>query len=102
MAFSKKLTDILTDAADVARADGADMFTFLMKKKSEHMVEATSIGNSDDPVTMFCVVSTLLDAIAMATGMTKKQILKTINKEIKTTVKAQKRGKCGRDLADFD
>lgn len=102
MAFSKKLTDILTDAADVARADGADMFTFLMKGKNEHALEATSIGNTDDPVIMFCVVSTLLDAISMATGMSRRKILKTINKEIKTTVKAQKRGKCGRDIADFD
>ena len=103
MAFTSKLTKVLAEAADVAHADGATMITFVMKDLNNKGVsEAMCIGNTNDPSTMVGFVSTLLDKLEENTGLSKKKLVKLMEKGVHSTVIAEKRAKSASDIADAD
>lgn len=104
MAFTNKLTKVLAEATDVAHADGATMITFVMKelKNTNGLSEAMCIGNTNDPGTMIGFVSTLLDKLEENTGMSKKKLVKMMEKGVHSTVIAEKRAKSANDIADAD
>lgn len=103
MAFTSKLTKMLAEAADVAHADGATMIAFVMKDKDKHgACEAMCMGSTNDPATMIAVTASLLDKIEEDTGINKKKLVKLMDKQIKSTVVAVKKGKSVRDIADAD
>ena len=103
MAFTTKLTKLLADAADVAHADGATMITFIMKEiDKKGASEAVCIGNTNDIGTMVGIVSSLLNKLEEDTGISKKKLVKLMDKNVHSTVVAEKKGKNGRELADFD
>lgn len=100
MAFSKKLTDLLAESCDVARADGADIVAFLMKGDGAR--GCMSFANTNDPATLLCVITALFENVEDNTGMGRKKLWKLMNKSIKTTLVARKRGEYAKDIADFD
>jgi len=103
MAFTNKLTKVLAEATDVAHADGATMITFVMKDLDHNgLSEAMCIGNTNDPGTMIGFVSTLLDKLEENTGMSKKKLVKMMEKGVHSTVIAEKRAKNANDIADAD
>ena len=103
MAFTSKLTKILAEAADVAHADGATMITFVMRElNNKGASEAMCIGNTNDPSTMIGFVSTLLDKLEERTGISKKKLVKIMDKQVHSTVVAEKRAKTAKDIADAD
>ena len=103
MAFTSKLTKILAEAADVAHADGATMITFVMKDLNNNgLSEAMCVGNTNDPSTMIGFVSTLLDKLEERTGISKKKLVKIMDKQVHSTVVAEKRAKTAKDIADAD
>ncbi len=103
MAFTNKLTKVLAEATDVAHADGATMITFVMKDLNNNgLSEAMCIGNTNDPGTMIGFVSTLLDKLEENTGMSKKKLVKMMEKGVHSTVIAEKRAKSANDIADAD
>lgn len=103
MAFTSKLTKILAEAADVAHADGATMITFVMRELNNNgLSEAMCIGNTNDPSTMIGFVSTLLDKLEERTGISKKKLVKIMDRQVHSTVVAEKRAKNAKDIADAD
>lgn len=103
MAFTNKLTKVLAEATDVAHADGATMITFVMKDLNNNgLSEAMCIGNTNDPSTMIGFVSTLLDKLEENTGLSKKKLVKMMEKGVHSTVIAEKRAKSANDIADAD
>lgn len=103
MAFTSKLTKMLAEAADVAHADGATMIAFVAKDRDKHgACEAICMGSTNDPATMIAVTASLLDKIEEDTGINKKKLVKLMDKHVKSTVVAVKKGTSARDIADAD
>lgn len=80
MAFSKKLTDSLEEVCEIAKADGASMFAFVLKNNG---ADAQSYMVSMTPASMFCVLAAALDELEEDTGMNRKKVFKILDKTLK-------------------
>lgn len=80
MAFTKKLTDLLEEACEVARADQAGMFAFILKNNGQ---DSRAYGTAMTPAAMFCALVAVLDELEEATGMDRKKIFKVLDKTLK-------------------
>lgn len=80
MAFTTKLTDMLDEACQVASADDASMFAFIIKNKGH---DAQSYTVAETPATMFCALVAILEEISDATGMDRKKIFKVLDRTLK-------------------
>lgn len=80
MAFTRKLTDLLEEACDVARADQAGMFAFILKDNGQ---DARAYGTAMTSASMFCALVAVLDEIEEATGMDRKKIFKVLDRTLK-------------------
>jgi len=100
MAFTVKLTNMLAEATEVARADGADMVAFIAKDKGAN--GALTFANTEDPALLLSVASVLIEAAMEKTGISRKKLVKIMNKNITAKVIKEKRGINGRDIADLD
>lgn len=80
MAFSRKLTDSLEGACEIARADNASMFAFVLKNNG---ADAQSYMVSMTPAAMFCVLAAVLDELEENTGMDRKRVFKILDKTLK-------------------
>ena len=79
MAFTVKLTDLLKEACDVARADGASLYAFILKNDGH---DAASFGVQQDVPQMFCALASLVEEACEATGMSRKQLFKVLDKSL--------------------
>lgn len=92
MAFTKKLTDLLEEACEVARADGAGMFAFILKDNGR---DAQSYGVAMTPAAMFCALVAVLDELEDATGMDRKKIFKVLDRTLKDAPVIKEKVKAG-------
>ena len=92
MAFSRKLTDLLEGTCEIARADDASMFAFVLKGNG---VDAQSYMVSMTPAAMFCALVAVLDELEEATGMDRKKIFKVLDKTLKEAPVKKEKVKAG-------
>lgn len=79
MAFTTKLTDTLAEACDIARADDASLFAFILKDKgTDAHVCMSGIGASE----LFCVLAAAITELEEA-GISRKAIFKIVDKSMK-------------------
>lgn len=82
MAFTLKLTNLLSEASEVARADGASMFAFILKNQGH---DAQSYSANQSVETLFCALATVVTEIEEGSGMSRKKILEILDRTMKET-----------------
>lgn len=82
MAFTLKLTNLLSEASEVAHADGASMFAFILKNQGH---DAQSYGANQTAETAFCAMAALVTEIEEQTGLSRKEIFGILDKTMKET-----------------
>lgn len=80
MAFTLKLTNLLSEASEVARADDASMFAFILKN---HGHDAQSYGVNQTAETSFCAVAALITEIEEQTNLSRKEIFGILERTMK-------------------
>ena len=80
MAFSNKLITTLKDACEVARADDARLFAFVLKNKGQ---DAQTFAANTSKEVMFCVMATVITGLEEVCGIDRKKIFKILEKSMK-------------------
>lgn len=93
MAFTLKLTNLLSEASEVARADNASMFAFILKN---HGHDAQSYGANQTAETSFCAMAALVTEIEEQTGLSRKTIFGILDRTMKEA------GPLNHELAEDD
>lgn len=79
MAFTSKLTNLLEDACDVARADGASMYTFILKNQGK---DAASYATNCTVESLMCTTAALITEIEERSGLSRKKLFKLLDKSL--------------------
>lgn len=82
MAFTLKLTKLLSEASEVAHADGASMFAFILKNQGH---DAQSYGANQSVEALFCALATLVTEIEEQSDLSRKEIFGILDKTMKET-----------------
>ena len=82
MAFTLKLTNLLSEASEVARTDDASMFAFIIKN---HGHDAQSYGVNQSAETIFCAMAALVTEIEESTNLSRKMIFGILDRTMKET-----------------
>lgn len=77
MAFTIKLTDTLKDACDIAHADDASLFAFILKNEGH---DAQSFAANTSEEMLFCVLATIITGLEEVSGLDRKKIFKILDK----------------------
>ena len=80
MAFTVKLTDMLKDACDVARADDASLFAFILKNEGRDV--RTFAANTSVEI-MMCILATVMQGLEDVAGLSRKEVIKILDKTMK-------------------
>lgn len=80
MAFTTKLTNTLKEACDIARADNASLYAFILKNSGH---DARSFAANTEVEMYFCVMATIVTGIEEATGLSRKDIYKILEKTLR-------------------
>lgn len=80
MAFTVKLTDTLKEACEIARADDASLYAFILKNEGR---DARSFAADTTEEMMFCILATIVTGIKEATGLSRKEIYKILEKSLR-------------------
>lgn len=82
MAFTLKLTNLLSEASEVARADDASMFAFIIKN---HGHDAQSYDVNQSAETIFCAMAALVTEIEESTNLSRKTIFGILDRTMRET-----------------
>lgn len=80
MAFTNKLTDTIRETCDIARADGASLYTFILKHDG---IDAQSFATNANHSFLFCALATVVSEIEEKTGLSRKKIFMILDKTMK-------------------
>lgn len=80
MAFTVKLTDTLKEACEIARADNASLYAFILKNEGR---DARSFAANTTEEMMFCILATIVTGLEEATGLSHKEIYKILEKSMR-------------------
>lgn len=80
MAFSLKLTETLKEACEIARADNASIYAFILKNEG---ADAQSFASNMETETVFCILATLVSNICEATGLDRKEVYKILERTMR-------------------
>lgn len=80
MAFTTKLTDALAEACEIARADNASMYAFILKNEG---ADAQSFATCMDTEVVFCILATMVENVCEATGLSRKEIYKILERTMR-------------------
>ena len=79
MAFTVKLTDQLKEACEIARADNASIFAFILKNDGK---DAQSFAANMTEETLFCIMATIVSGLEEV-GLSRKEAFKILDKTMK-------------------
>lgn len=82
MAFTTKLTDTLKEACEIARADNASLYAFILKNSGK---DAQSYAANTTEEMLFCVMASIVTGLSEATGLSHKAICKLLLTSMKMT-----------------
>lgn len=82
MAFTLKLTNLLSEASEVAHADGASMFAFILKNNGH---DANSYSTNQSVEALFCAMAALVTEIEEQSDLSRKDIFDILDKTLKET-----------------
>lgn len=82
MAFTLKLTNLLSEASEVAHADNASMFAFILKNQGH---DASSYSTNQSVETLFCVLAAVVTEIEEQSSLSRKEIFGILDRTMKAT-----------------
>ena len=80
MAFTVKLTDQLKEACEIARADNASLFAFILKGEGR---DAQSFAADMTAEALFCIMATIVTGVEESCGLSRKEIYKILEKSLR-------------------